>query len=425
MTSPADLERYLYCLDANLPHPVTAALLTLVDDPGNLHTAWLVWSVEEYGLSDRDQFAAAVEFMTSAEIVTCDDCGAWEWDDYTTITADDDVVCDSHLNDDDYRRCNGCDKHRNRRRMTYVDDYWYCDDECLDNHCFFCHDCDAWSRWEHEHDNEDEDDCDCDAPHVNFEFPANGHGTIGNDDRLDVTLPAGTIDSEGIRSIRMLLISNDIPWDAVDRVILATGDKWQGKKGNFTKRLSRELYATYSIKIPAPVLSEIGNLARQHSSTTSDWAVEFTRRLNLDADDFCHDDSCWWQSYYKSRCALKNWGGLGMRAFDSYDTPVGRAWVQPLDADLQPTHDTLGAHAYLVYNSYGQVDEYKAARIVAHLTGRTYRKVVFMANPQYVNSNMAILVADEATCLATSEVNYTFGEHDHRDAYTMNQENAA
>jgi hypothetical protein len=265
------------------------------------------------------------------------------------------------------------------------------------------------------HDAESErNGCTCEAPNMRFRFPANGAGTVCQDERLDVTLPSGTISDEGLAEIRYL-VTRDLECPlGIDHIWGDLGDQWQGKRGNYTRRLSSALHKAGGYKLSAEALSKVGNIARQHSSDGSEWAIEFTRDLNLPAEDFYHEDSCWWQSYSKSRCALKNWGGIGMRTFGEWGGVEGRAWVQPLDADMRPTHDAANAHAYVVYNGYGDLSGYAAARIVAHLTGRTYRKVGFSADPQYVNAG-GYLIADAATCeeygtvtLPGNDAHYTY-----------------
>jgi len=100
---------------------------------------------------------------------------------------------------------------------------------------------------------------------------------------------------------------------------------------------------------------------------------------------------------------------LGLRSFSEYGNVTGRAWVQPLNADLLPTHDAEHAHAYLVFNGYGELDGYQSARIVAHLSSKSYRKISFSTRAMYVNNDAAYLIADEATCAATSHVSIDAG----------------
>jgi hypothetical protein len=290
---------------------------------------------------------------------------------------------------------------------------------CCDSYASYCDECEEYYPDDDSHSH----DCDCAVPEPEFQFPADGHGTIGNDERFTVELPKGTIDDEGLRRITYLVqdeLRENI-WENnwyVPDVISEVGPTWQTRRGNFTRRLSSALHK-HGVKLSPATISEIGNIARQHSSGEATWHIEFTRDLNQPADYFYHDDSCWWQSYHESRCCLKSWGGLGIRSFRNADSnawsPTGRAWIQPLDENLEATHDTLGAHAYVVYNGYGDIDGYIAARIVAHLTGRSYRKVGFVAGVQYIN-NGGFLVADEATCAATDNIRLNYDRHDHRDA---------
>lgn len=411
---PTADECFLYCLEADLPHPVIKALLELPNRPEFLHGAWLVWSIEEYGLSDRNKFAEAVEAVTEWPIVTCQDCRDWEWGDDATEVRDGSKVCEGCSRS--YARCNECEAYTHEDDSDWVEGFTYCH-PCRDEHCYWCDHCEEFARTEHEHE---PDDCQCEAPLKQFQFPANGHGTIANGERLEVTLPAGTIDDVGLQRIRNLLQHEGHPWDLVEKAMIAIGDQWQGKRGNYTRRLSRELYANHKVKIAPGMLSEIGNIARQHSSETSTWRIEFTRDLNRSPEDFYHDESCWWGSYYPSRCALKNWGGLGFRSFDECGYVNGRAWVQPLDEDLIPTHDTVNASAYLIYNAYGELDGYKAARIVGHLTSRTYRRITLRSDPQYINGNFGWLVADEATVMDTADLHFTQDAHNTHDANILN-----
>jgi hypothetical protein len=157
------------------------------------------------------------------------------------------------------------------------------------------------------------------------------------------------------------------------------------------------------------MLSQVGNIGRDNS-TGVDFEIEMTRDLNQSAEDFYHEDSCWWQSYSESRCSLKSNGGIGMRTFKSNgfrDRVNGRAWIMPMrlddNGDLQPTFDSLTPDAFVIFNGYGDLSGYTPARIVAHMAGMTYRKISFDCSPMYVNGNSAYLVTSEdiATKYAT------------------------
>ncbi len=438
-----ELEPLIYCLQAGFPHPIIASLLSLANGDDDLPTAWEVWRLSDYwpaATTDasiprwqrrdnlrtmRAEFILAVENVANITAVTCCDCEEVVDAELSATVNSGDSICECCL-DHNFATCEQCQEYHPSDEMNHVEDQdsLYCE-SCVSNYCSWCEDCEVWYRYDHESHDEG---CDCEAPRQRFRFPANGKGTVTNDERLDLILPAGTIDEAGLFAIRSLLMTEGVPTHVVLDVMDAVGDQWQGKRGNFTRRLSRELHTNSGIKIQDGILSKIGNLAREHSSDTSTWAIEFTRNLNLSAGDFCHEKSCYWQSYYESRCALKNWGGLGIRMFDEDDYPIGRAWVQPVNEDLVPTHDTINAHAYVIYNCYGELNGAKAARIIAHLTSRTYRKIEVRSDPQYINGDSGWLVANEETCRNNDDIHFTQDAHYLHDAHNnsnIDQEVAA
>jgi hypothetical protein len=103
----------------------------------------------------------------------------------------------------------------------------------------------------------------------------------------------------------------------------------------------------------------------------------------------------------------------------------GRAWVQPLSSEMEQTHDTLGAHSYVVYNGYGTLQGYVAARIVAHLTGKTYRKIEFNATNTYVNCSSGYLISDQETCDVIESIQLSGNPHDQMDAHTFEKSREA
>lgn len=405
------LDELLYCLNEGFPASLTTAMLTIAGDETTLQEAWDAWKVVYYAQRPED-FISAVGEMTSVQCMFCD-CGRLVWvDDDTTTVANGDRVCDAVCLHN-YSSCYNCDEYHYDDSVIYVSGRTYCDG-CRDNDCTYCEECEEWFLDSANHDH----GCDCAPPHARFSFPADGHGTVRQNERLTVELPKGTIDDEGISRITRLL-QKSIPDPYIAAAIVGeVGPIWQAKRGNFTRRLSSAFHAR-GVKLAAGVVSEIGNLARAHSSDAADWHVEFTRDLNESAEHFYHGESCWWGSHSESRCCLKNWGGLALRTFTDVDDehPSGRAWVQPLGADMCPTHDTVGARAYVIYNGYGDLSGYTAPRLVAHLTSRSYRKIGFCAEYQYVNGEVGYLVADEATCTETETIgfcydpHYTFSDH--------------
>lgn len=323
--------------------------------------------------------------------------------------------------------CNGCSDCCECSHCSWCDNYVDSDDICNEcSRCTRCCECPECGR-------------ECQAPHLHFRFPADGHGTIEQDERFHVELPKGIIDERGLSHIiRQVRIDIEVQfrddpdrysrevemkfyrdYDAIEKAVEEVGPQWQARRGNFTRRLSSALYKK-GIKITPATLTEIGNIARQHSSGEASWDIEITRDLNQCASAFYHEGSCWFGDgeYANSRCALKAWGGLAIRTFVQHqwgESISGRAWIQPLNEDLLPTHKTT-SHAYVVYNGYGELGGYIATRIVAHLTGMSYKKISFTSPQQYINGETGYLVAPEDTCAETTELCLDSDMHDKWDA---------
>lgn len=424
---------------------VMPALMEVVADPystGPIETAWYEWE------NDAASFGRIIFFLIGRKIFFCD-CGEIVFrNDTRTVSGGDRFCtgcieadytpchrCDTLVPDDEtvsaggyehcddciashFTRCYDCEEYERDRDVTYVAGGESVCESCRDNSYYYCEDCEDYYPDSHDHG------CSCEAPLTRFVFPANGAGTVANNERLRVELPKGTIDDVGMGAIASLLYHRaSIYLTDAEKLVNEVGPMWQAKRGNFTRRLSSAYYKAHAQKLSAEVISEVGNLARAHSSEGASWLVEFTRDLNGSASEFGHGASCWWQSYYNNRCALKNWGGIGLRSYGSLDDhssyPSGRSWIQPLDEDLEPTHDALGAHAYVVYNGYGEMEGYTATRIVAHLTGRTYKKIAFELHGEgmYVNGDSGFLVADEATLAETTRIEFEHEVHDQMDAH--------
>ena len=240
------------------------------------------------------------------------------------------------------------------------------------------------------------DDC-CTSPQQNFTVHNDGCEPLANDTRVTITLPAGAISADGLQAIRdYLRLQEGLRNLSYDLEYL--GNEWQTRTGNYAKRLSRHAYKTHGVKLSQEVMSQVGNIARNHS-TAVDVQIDVTRDLNQSPEAFYHDGSCWFTDYAgSSRCALKTNGGYGLRSFGTYSVS-GRAWVMPLRQDendeLAPTFETQTPDAFVVFNGYGDLSGYTAPRIVAHMAGMTYRKVGFDCDPMYINAGGYIVAPEE------------------------------
>ena len=324
----------------------------------------------------------------------CDRCASLYPDSEITRVLDDDSVCDL-CRRAGYSYCNYCEG-------------WYPDDDA------------------DEHDHTRYDDC-CTSPQLEFTIRNDGCEPLANDTRVTVALPAGTISTEGLKEIQRYLYAqyygNSLYYD-----LDCLGDQWQAKGGNYAKRLSAHAYKNYQTKLTPEILSRVGVIARDHSNPVST-TVEVTRDLNQPPDAFYHEDSCWWQtSYGDSRCTLKTNGGFGLRTFKEYDKEYdrvsGRAWVLPLRQDehgqLNPTFNTLTPDAFVVFNGYGELSGYAAPRILAHMTGWTYRKISFRCEPMYVNAG-GYLIAPEEIAQRYANDGLRLSVHPHADLFNREQ----
>lgn len=330
------------------------------------------------------------------ELMFCGNCDEPAWDeDLLQAQGGSISICESCW--DDWTSCNSCDERYPAGDLTEALSGADICAGCRSSYYSYCTECDGYYHDDDtpDHDHDSSGTGCCESPQQEFAVRNDGDEPLANDTRIAVTLPAGTISAEGLTAISRYLRDQghfDVSYDLGE-----LGDEWQTRGGNFAKRLSRLAYQRYQAKITPDVLSQVGCIARDHSNAVS-VTVEVSRDLNASAASWYYEDSCYWGSYYESRCALKTNGGLGLRSF-SHGCVSGRAWVLPLRLDeagkLVPTFNTLTPDAFVVFNGYGDLAGYAAPRIVAHMAGWTYRKVSFSADPVYVNSG-GYLVAPES-----------------------------
>ena len=386
--------------------------------------------------------------------MACDDCGDLV-EDINSVEGGNKHVCEDCVSN--YYMCEDCEEYVDANDTSTVGwDRTVCD-RCISNNYGFCEECDEYYHHDDSYEHEHNDQCDCSSEQTTFRV-RNGDGFLDNDETTVVSLPSGFVSDEGIGAIaraitdHMSTVIGDIAtfdtrpnartayfeerpkWMALAYSIVdGIGQEWQTKEGNFTKRLSRYAYKSQGLKIPAALLTQIGNLGSQHSQG-ADLTLAFTRDLNLAAEEFAHPESCWWQSYYTSRCSLKTNGGMGLRTFGTrktwsgaeYQTVTGRAWVMPLrhtDDGFVPTYNTETPDAVMVFNGYGDLGGYAPARIVAQMNGMTYRKVNFYNDPMYVNSDQGYLVGPEDLVKPYTDGKVTLYTDEHANVYNDDRRN--
>ena len=129
---------------------------------------------------------------------TCGDCDD-PYRDVTSVEDDDREVCESCLQR--YETCDDCEELvRDTSSVEYGDRY-VCE-TCIDDHYYWCDDCDCYYGEEHDHHREG---C-CESPKQEFSLRIKD-GSISQDERLTVTLPEG-VTSTGFYQIRDLVYSH-------------------------------------------------------------------------------------------------------------------------------------------------------------------------------------------------------------------------
>lgn len=285
--------------------------------------------------------------------------------------------------------------------------------------------------------NRDEWGCDCEAPELNFTFPVNGRAVPQNE-LVTVESGIGRIGESALSSIGALIrdytkanatflpelaagrYANDPAnrdyWALrlSDYLLTMAGNHWSDEDGRFTRRISRYWhqqvrdYAGWRFpqKLDDATLTQIGNLANEGMCNEPAYSLAFTRDLNLPPDEFAHGDSCWWGSYYESRCIFKQSGGIGLRSFSPTGYVTGRAWIMPIVErdDISPATQHVGwttvhsverATALAVFNGYEALgDGSTAATLVSKMTGWTNStRVAMEMGNMYINGASAVLLS--------------------------------
>ena len=170
------------------------------------------------------------------------------------------------------------------------------------------------------------------------------------------------------------------------------------------------------------MLTKVGNIVRGYdTSTSSTYTIEISRDFNQ-PEEYWGEWSCWWTFATESRCRMKSWGGFGIRCFaDEQSTKsVGRMWVVALDANFQPTFDSLHAPIYVIFNPKQYLSNPTHARLMSQLTGRPYKKIYFTHDVIAATGALwkglkfdggTYIVADQKTCDATESLCLDYDFH--------------
>lgn len=195
------------------------------------------------------------------------------------------------------------------------------------------------------------------------------------------TTPQGTISETGIRLIEEY-ISRQTPrvsesWIAVNEAVTIPfslpllPEDWKytwivtGKApyvGTFPKRISKFYYKNFGIKCPTEFLTNIGNIARTHSSEQKTYSFDFTNEFDWESGDFGDGGSCYFGGRSGARQMISEADGLAVRFFDSNGNGLARAWILP--------HGNI----HVFFNGYG-MQLVTIVRVIATWAGLSYVKV--------------------------------------------------
>jgi len=214
------------------------------------------------------------------------------------------------------------------------------------------------------------------------------------------SMPIGNISDTGIKLICEYLTnirpSSDELWKQtnVDRhlpyVLSGLPDDWsytwlvtgRGEYvGTFPKRIAKYYYQTHKIKMPSSILSQIGNIAKDHSSDIATYEFDFTDTFDWQSGDYGDSGSCYWGSYSSAKELLSSNGGLAIRFYKD-NQGYGRAWIMP--------HN----ECYYLFNGYG-LQLVSIARILSSFLNLSYKAIRISAIRYiYINGGNQYVVGD-------------------------------
>lgn len=350
-------------------------------------------------------------------IVKCGECDLWVTQYILLRTGDavPPVVCtvcqreQMDRGDWHWQVCRWCEQffddrlpQDHERSISVLQDRWVCFGDRIRNYRF-CDQCNDWFRGTHVHP------CACVPLHPHFTF-RNGVTTVADGERFSVEMPKGYVTAVGQAAIGRYLENKGvycgIDWDQI-------GAEWTTNRGTMPKRISSFVAKYnkefgYEYRLTSDMLADIGMIAKDNTAKESMFHLQMSRDLNQSAAYWFHTASCWFgtSDQGRARCAFKSSGGFGLRSFKSAtsDEVVGRVWVQPLNNRLQPTHQSLDCYGYVVFNNYGNLDGYSTARVIAQMTGMSYKKVSYRCEMHYVNNSSGYLIAPPDVCARVHEV---------------------
>ena len=222
--------------------------------------------------------------------------------------------------------------------------------------------------------------------------------------RYTVTLNE-KVTQEGIDKIRRFLWTAKGEWsDQVPYLSLPdTFDfTWKTEDGKLPKRIARYYYQTYNIKLTPDVLSEIGNIARDHSQDGETYTFEFVDEFNWQAGDFGDWGSCFFGGRRSALVTLRENGAWAICFYDENGKGKARAWLFDRDTYL------------IVFNGYGFTNSstLRIAKILAAFKGQSYKYVMLRGGGiVYINNAAGYIVGELTEISPRSDISFYLDEY--------------
>lgn len=155
---------------------------------------------------------------------------------------------------------------------------------------------------------------------------------------------------------------------------------WTTNRGTFPKRVQSFYYKEHKLKLTTDQISELGNMARRHSSNGETYILDFTNRFDWSSGDFGDGGSCFWGDRSGAREMLESNGAYAVRGFKrkypieseilDYGNVRGyaRAWLAP-----------VGTNLFVLFNGYGE-NALTFARLLALKWNCSYKRIELYNN---------------------------------------------
>jgi len=175
--------------------------------------------------------------------------------------------------------------------------------------------------------------------------------------------------------------------------------------GALPKRVGKYAYQELGVKLTAKQLSEIGNLAAQHSVRNETYFCAIVDDFDWSDGDFGDGGSCYWGGNAGALDMLKDNGGRAILFWrdEAHTTGFARAWVVPFE------------DCYVVFNGYG-LETLPIARVLsAHLGHAYYRRINFANNGAsagtlWINGGTAWLVGPQSSVVEIDSIDLDWEE---------------